>query len=163
MEHELQGIRKGLLFPYISNTDTYHCPGDKGTQQFGGGYRTYSITGLMNGEQQNVDQSIKKYSEIVMPPNKYMFLENTDDRGWNIGSWIMDYTLPSWIDPLAIWHNKRSTLGFTDGHAEMHHWVDETTIEMSENQDFNKYAPPDSEDLTYMQRGYVPGRLKRNP
>lgn len=161
VENEIRGIQKGLLFPFIDNTDSYHCPGDKGMIQFGGGYRTYSITGLMNGEQAMVPENVKKYGDIRMPSNKYMFVENTDRRGWNIGSWIMDYTTPGWGDPLAIWHNKRSTLGFADGHAEKHQWVDKTTIEMSEKQQFSQPAPPNSEDLNYMLRGYIPGLLKR--
>jgi prepilin-type N-terminal cleavage/methylation domain-containing protein/prepilin-type processing-associated H-X9-DG protein len=157
-ENELRGIRRGLLFPYISNTDTYHCPGDKGMTQFGGGYRTYSITGLMNGEQAfNNKKAAKKLIDIRMPDLKCVFLENTDKRGWNMGSWLMNYDVPSWSDPLAIWHNKRSTLGFADGHAEMHQWVDKTTIEMSEKQTHSMYAPPDSKDLMYMQRAYIPG------
>jgi prepilin-type N-terminal cleavage/methylation domain-containing protein/prepilin-type processing-associated H-X9-DG protein len=158
-ENELRGIRRGLLFPYINNTDTYHCPGDRGTVQFGGGYRTYSITGLMNGEQAfNNKKSVSKLIDIRMPDQKCVFLENTDKRGWNMGSWLMNYDTPAWSDPLAIWHNKRSTLGFADGHSEMHRWVDETTIDMSEKQTHSTYAPPDSTDLRYMQRVYIPGK-----
>jgi prepilin-type N-terminal cleavage/methylation domain-containing protein/prepilin-type processing-associated H-X9-DG protein len=155
-EDELRGIEKGLLFPYAKSLDSYHCPGDRGVKDFGGGFRTYSVTGLMNGEQWDDEKNVEKNTEIKLPSNKYVFLENTDDRGWNMGSWIMNYDIPSWIDPLAIWHNKRSTLGFADGHAEVHHWIDETTIEMARIQSY-VYADPASEDIIYMQRGYVPG------
>ncbi len=159
LKDEIRGIERGLLYPYIQDPELYHCPGDRGIKEHGGGYRSFSITGLMNGEQWDKDELVKKYSQISMPSNKIMFLENTDDRGWNIGSWIMDYELPEWKDPLAIWHNKRGTLGFADGHGEKHDWVDETTIQMAAEQRYI-YAPPDSEDLTYMQRAYIPGKFK---
>lgn len=160
---EIRGIERGALFPYIDAPESYHCPGDRGMKGFEGGghggYRSYSITGLMNGEEWNKAELAKKYSQISLPSNKIMFLENTDKRGWNIGSWIMGYEMPEWIDPLAIWHNERSTLGFADGHAEKHDWVDETTIEMAEKQQYI-YAKPDTEDLTFMQHAYIPGRFK---
>jgi prepilin-type processing-associated H-X9-DG protein len=35
---------------------------------------------------------------------------------------------PGWIDPFAIFHGNVSTIGFADGHAELHKWVEATTI-----------------------------------
>lgn len=163
LEDELRGIEKGLLFPYVGNTDAFHCPGDKGMAQQWGGYRTYSITGLMNGEQRNAEDKgyfVRKTIEISMPDKKCVFVSNADDRGWSIGSWKMDYKLPSWVDPLTIWHNKKGTLGFADGHAEMRRWVDETTVTMAKEQRYI-YAAPGTEDLTYMQRAYIPIAGKR--
>ncbi len=163
LENELNGIRKGLLYPYVGNTDNYHCPGDKGMTQHEGGYRSYSITGLMNGEQNKAEDKayyVKKTIEIRMPDKKCVFLSNVDPRGWNIGSWIMDYKLPEWGDPLTIWHNKKGTLGFADGHAEMRRWVDDSTIYIAENQKRPPYTiPKDSEDLTFMQKAYIPGKF----
>jgi prepilin-type N-terminal cleavage/methylation domain-containing protein/prepilin-type processing-associated H-X9-DG protein len=46
------GIRAGKLYPYCQKEDLYHCPGDKGftKPEPTAEYRSYSIAGLMNGE-----------------------------------------------------------------------------------------------------------------
>jgi prepilin-type N-terminal cleavage/methylation domain-containing protein/prepilin-type processing-associated H-X9-DG protein len=166
---EGNGIRTGKLFPYADGEKIYHCPGDKNYLKtsingFGrGGMRSYSITGLMNGEQPTDRQCVRKYNEIVTPSDKYVFLENTDGRGWNMGSWIMNWTgaQPSWIDPLAVFHNDRSTFGFADGHAEKHEWRDESTIEMAIAQTSNQainWTGGEGQDILWLQKGYCPGR-----
>ena len=86
---------------------------------------------------------------------KMVFLENTDGRGWNMGSWIMNYGAPSWIDPMAIFHNDRSTIGFADGHAEKHLWLDGDTIRRAGGE---STAPSLGRDVQWMAAHYVPGR-----
>ena len=47
------GIRAGKLFPYTSDENVYHCPGDKNYVKYPepqAVFRSYAITGLMNGE-----------------------------------------------------------------------------------------------------------------
>ena len=67
----------------------------------------------------------------------------------------------TWVDPFAIWHNERSTLGFGDAHAEKHNWVDQSTIDMSENQTFFQavYSTDSGDDLDYMILAYPYARL----
>ncbi len=171
-EYERIGIERGALFPYVNAVDVYKCPGDRSTTRFshispnGAWLNSYSVTGLMNGERVGNQQPIKKMSEIKAAGNKVVFLENMDSRGWAIGSWIMDYSSPQWFDPIAIWHKDRGTLGFADGHAEMHNWIDQSTIENAEgNPDGSLYplrntVPKANEtwdDIRFMQRSYVPG------
>jgi len=168
LEEEGNGIRTGKLYPYADSEKLYHCPGDKNYIKpsvggFGrGGKRSYSITGLMNGEQPTDRQCVRQFNEITTPAEKYVFLENTDGRGWNMGSWIMNWTgaQPSWIDPLAVFHNDRSTFGFADGHAEKHLWLDKSTIFMSEAQQGTtiNWGIGEGKDILWMQKGYCPGR-----
>lgn len=171
VDEKLIGIRRGLLYPYVEADDAYHCPGDNRYKNapvepgWGGvgGYRSYSVAGGMFGVNPNGDTywlivPHKKLTEIKSPGDKYVFLEESDGRGYNMGSWVVFPTGDQWVDPLAIWHNDKSTLGYADGHAEKHIWVDEETIDMAENQTFYYYAP-DSEDLKYMQRNYAYQRL----
>ncbi len=33
-----------------------------------------------------------------------------------------------WEDPLAVWHNNRTTLSFADGHADKRVWTDGRTV-----------------------------------
>ncbi len=180
LEEEQNGIRKGLLFPYVGSVDAYHCPSEKtsmvyatvNSSQYGSFWNSYSITGLMNGERCEENYDIYKWdktnldrngelkvTKIVNPGIKIVFLENADPRGWLMGSWIMNYgTVPSWIDPFAVWHGEQSPLGFADGHAENHRWVDKTTINNALSGSFKPIPDPgETEDITYMQMRYVPG------
>jgi prepilin-type N-terminal cleavage/methylation domain-containing protein/prepilin-type processing-associated H-X9-DG protein len=173
LEDEGNGIRSGKLFPYCDSEKVFHCPGDKNylvPSPNRGGKRSYSITGLMHGEQPNYEEPVTrrrlcadKMNEIQTPAQKYVFIENTDNRGWNMGSWIMNGigTQPGWIDPMAIFHNDRSTFGFADGHAEKHQWLDESTIEMARAQTANQainWAGGEGRDVLWMQQGYFPGK-----
>jgi len=157
IEDKWRGIERGKLFPYVKNRDVYRCPNDQRLRDPGQlAFRSYSIAGGMNGQEQYVGytlRAIKMYDEIKNPSIKYVFVEESDGRKWNMGSWVVRPTGDRWIDPLAPWHNKRSTLGFADGHAEKHRWLDERTIEMCEKQQFNQ-THTDNPDLKYMQRGY---------
>ncbi|MBN1846484.1 MAG: type II secretion system protein [Sedimentisphaerales bacterium] len=135
-EDELRGIRRGLLYPYIKNVKGYRCPSDERKYlQTKGGYRSYSMTGGLNGEPWGDYTPFYKISSIKFPENYINFVEEADPRSWNMGSWQIDpdvNTAPStwsWVDPLAPWHNEKSTLGFCDGHAKVHEWQDDRTID----------------------------------
>jgi prepilin-type N-terminal cleavage/methylation domain-containing protein len=177
IEEEQNGIRKGTLFPYLDAVDAYHCPAERSKQLFGTDgsfWNSYSITGLMNGEscketyklyQPNATSGwdvngVLKVSEIVNPGSRVVFLENADRRGWLMGSWLMNYKTPSWNDPFAIWHGTSkpmSPLGFADGHAENHTWVDKTTYDNAQFTSFTANPPADQrEDIEYMRRAYSP-------
>jgi prepilin-type processing-associated H-X9-DG protein len=158
VEDKLRGIAKGLLYPYTKDPKVYHCPGDGRIdipEQLA--YRSYSVAGGANGEGwANSYKIAKKLAEIRNPGITYIFLEEADRRGWNVGSWVMNLNrTDQWVDPFAIWHNNKSTLGFADGHAEKHNWVDSSTIEMSEKQNNFQNIPPDEgEDYMYMFMGF---------
>jgi len=171
-----RAIREGLLFPYVEAVEAYHCPGDprylspsKNSSAYGlelGGYRTYSIVGGMRGVSVSGGWQIiphVKTSTLRNPGSKYVFVEEADGRGTNAGSWVI-HPNPNnrgWVDPFAIWHNDRSTLGFGDGHAEKHRWVDQSTLDMCKNQSFYQNLYPDDSgvDLDYMIRAYPYVRL----
>ena len=139
IEQEKEGLRQGLLFTYMKNVSAYRCPSDKRKISIIQAYRSYSIAGGAYGEGYKNHTSgnfvhAKKFSDIKAPATKYIFLAETDPRGYNVGSWIMNPGTPSWIDPFAIWHSKhRTTLGWADGRAEMQRWQDDSTKQMSEN------------------------------
>jgi prepilin-type N-terminal cleavage/methylation domain-containing protein len=158
------GIKEGHLFPYVKDVDVYHCPGDARidmTDQEA--FRSYSIAGGANGEGwRNSYKIAKTLAEIRSPGKTYVFVEEADNRGWNIGSWVMNLNrTDQWVDPFAIWHNEKSTLGFADSHAEKHKWVDKSTIEMSETgENFKDLYPNEGEDYRYMMMGFPQSYLK---
>jgi prepilin-type N-terminal cleavage/methylation domain-containing protein/prepilin-type processing-associated H-X9-DG protein len=142
-EKELVGIRVGKLYPYVKATESYHCPGDnrgKSSFAFPGNtdrlecYRSYSIPAGLNGERSYGDPWTN-VAQIKDSGRKYIFVEDVDPRGFNVGSWAINRSKTSyqWVDPIAIWHNKRSTLSFVDGHAEIHGWKDKRTIDWSDS------------------------------
>jgi len=167
LELKKQGIRRGMLFRYVSDTiDVYHCPSDRRmlvAPHYA--FRSYSIAGGMNGEAEIFGaEPLELYTEIKNPATKYVFVEETDPRGWNRGSWVLNpLKWKQWVDTIAIWHNKQGTLGFADGHVELHRWVDKSTIKWCEqafydpnNFQFNMTVPPgEGHDLGYMQIGYA--------
>jgi prepilin-type processing-associated H-X9-DG protein len=160
---EENGIRSGKLYPYVGTSAAYHCPADrsylKTTNR--GGKRNYQIPALMNGEAPNNVEWINRYSQIRNPSVKMIFLDGTDDRGWDMGSWMMNAGISqsSWIDLFTAWHNSRTTLGFADGHVEEHFWVDASTRLMAEQQRWGvQPGPGEGADIAYMASAYLPKR-----
>jgi prepilin-type N-terminal cleavage/methylation domain-containing protein len=168
IECKKEGIRQGALFPYAGrDVEAYRCPADirklvPGQIAFG----SYSLAGGANGEEwQGTYVPAEKYSQILQPATKYVFVEESDPRGWNKGSWVLNPRDGTWVDPLAIWHSRsRSTLGFADGRAEVHRWVDKSTIEMSRKQEFFYPVPPgEGEDLRFMVSGFPQKVVEASP
>lgn len=169
VEEKINGIKKGLLYPYIETPKPYHCPSDQRSKSAPvktnysglGGYRSYSIVGGVRGvgtgiEGEYIGWGIEAHTKTTTIQNtsgKYIMLEEMDGRGFNHGSWVINPSNPdNWIDPIAIWHGDSSTFSFADGHAERHKWHQKKVIEMAENQTFQLVAP--GEDTDWMHRGY---------
>jgi prepilin-type N-terminal cleavage/methylation domain-containing protein/prepilin-type processing-associated H-X9-DG protein len=164
LEQKLQAIKDGALFPYVGKkVEVYRCPADqriKNPRQFC--YRSFSIANGANGENWPGDHvPARKYSEIIRPVTKYVFVEDIDPRGDNVGSWQIGFKPAQWIDPLAMWHNEQTTLGFADGHSEMHRWHDKSFINWSHKamyeSGFTFFMTPQAderEDYEFMARGF---------
>jgi len=173
-EQQKQDIRDGALYKYVGETvDIYRCPSDRRTESSSNpapAFRTFSIPGGANGEIWSSYDPIKLYTELKNPAIRYIFVEEMDTRGSNLGSWQMHprKSNPSWTDPVAMWHNKKSTLGFADGHAEMHAWQDKSFIDWNLKAmygepgfDFDMTPPTeDFQDIEYMAKGFPYKRLK---
>jgi prepilin-type N-terminal cleavage/methylation domain-containing protein len=159
IESEKEGIRRGALFRYVSGeVNIYRCPVDRRKSiPDQTAFRSYSIPGGANGEGWlNTYAQAVKYADISQPAGKYVFMEEADPRGWNKGSWVINPKSQTWVDPLAIWHSRvRSSLAYADGHAEIHRWLDQSTIQMSEKQQFFCPVPAgEGEDLRFMLSGF---------
>ena len=177
------GIRAGRLFPYTQNEDLYHCSGDKKyvkNVEPDASFRSYSITGLMNGEdfdskdpdgtfnyrtavtspngQSKELRLVTKISEISSPGDKHVFVEeDCGDQQVNAGSFVLLYgTNYDWWDVPADYHNGSSTTGFADGHAERRRWQDEDTIKLIKGEIGSDPEPTQNEDLHWLVKGYIP-------
>ena len=131
IEEAMRRVRKGLtngpLYKYISNENSYHCPGDLRTRRLkpgrGWAFDSYSKAEGINGfTGWNTVVPYKKASTIHEPSNSMVFVEESDHRGFNIGTWAIWVDPIRWVDPLAIFHGNWSTFAFADGHAEGHKW-----------------------------------------
>jgi prepilin-type N-terminal cleavage/methylation domain-containing protein/prepilin-type processing-associated H-X9-DG protein len=170
LELKLEAIKTGALFPYVKDVGVYRCPADdrlRHPTQFC--YRSFSIANGANGEtgypyppRDHVPAT--KYSEIKRPGTKYVFVEDIDPRGENVGSWQMRFNPPSFTDPVAMWHNEKTTLGFADGHSEMHRWRDKSFIDWSHQAMYSTSSssfsfdkdpePGETEDIGFLARGF---------
>jgi prepilin-type N-terminal cleavage/methylation domain-containing protein len=157
------GIKRGQLWPYLENLEIYHCPSDvrsKGRGIAGAlAWRTYSMPNCMNGDngwEQSMGSKFvtERIVNIPFPTTKVVFLEESDPRGVNMNSWVMYLDRERWVDPVTVWHRDASTLGFADGHAEVHSWQSRQTIEMSENQEFDTDCPGNP-DWAYLADAWV--------
>ena len=96
-------------------------------------------------------------SDIKRPSSKYVFVEEISGSAFNMTSWIIDPVERYWWSPLGkIVHGDSSTLGFADGHVELHKWQDANTLNMDWNNGIKWQSPPRGQDtdLRYMQKGY---------
>jgi len=167
LEDKQRGIIRGLLFKYTSSLAIYHCPGDR--REFSittHAYRSYSIVGGLNGEPWGSYKAVRKIGNISWPEEKYAFVEESDERGWNMGSWQIDPDVKQsplawyWTDPMSIWHNKKSTLGYCDGHGEMRAWQDERTIQFCEDPGSISSQQANNPDILFMKMGFPYLELK---
>jgi prepilin-type N-terminal cleavage/methylation domain-containing protein/prepilin-type processing-associated H-X9-DG protein len=142
-----RGIEAGVLFPYSNDVRVYHCPSD--TRDTGGAgalaYATYSIPNYLAGDDQlEMSKGGKRVNtrlgQLWRPSENYVTLEESDPRGINLNSWMFRLDIDQWIDVLTIWHDKKGTIAYADGHAVLHVWKDARTINMSRDQQFNQSA-----------------------
>jgi len=160
-----EGYRQGALFKYAPSPGIIHCPGDTRIKlRVGRGYTYASLSGVgtLNGE----TPELFKTSALLTPSERFVWVEENDPRGENIGSWIMnqgnvknDFKGASLVDSTAVFHGNASTFNFADGHVESRKWVDQVMVRYSANMDPNKFgsAPNDSRapnDIRWLARRY---------
>jgi prepilin-type N-terminal cleavage/methylation domain-containing protein len=136
-----QALTNSLVYPYVKNVASFHCPGDTRISLPTGrgfAYCGYSKTQNFAGDpDQNywrMAATCSKLSDVSAPSMTFMIVEDTDSRGYDAGTWVVNWHNNSnpgsfdWEDPLGMYHVNVDTWSFTDGHAESHKWVDQKAI-----------------------------------
>jgi prepilin-type N-terminal cleavage/methylation domain-containing protein/prepilin-type processing-associated H-X9-DG protein len=106
--------------------------------------------------------TVNKFNQIKSPGNKFTFIEEdyVIHNQWRYAGGFVTMNggnYWSWWDWPAWYHNGRSTLGFSDGHAEKHDWKDKRTQELMRNgSPTDQNVQQDNQDLVYVNNGYVP-------
>jgi prepilin-type processing-associated H-X9-DG protein len=165
------GYIQGALYKYAATAGIIHCPGDARVKLKAGKGFTYvslSAVGTLNGEV----AELYKTTEIQSPSERFLWIEENDPRGDNLGSWIMNggtpargFTDASIIDSTSVFHGNSSTFNFADGHSALHKWIDPAMIKYGLSEDQNKYANAPTystapHDVVWLGQGYV---TKKNP
>jgi prepilin-type processing-associated H-X9-DG protein len=125
-------LRQSPLFKYCPAAGAYHCPGDTRTKNNlpgkGWAYDSYSKSEPMNGYGDVQVRLFTKFNQVKQPVDSFTFIEESDPRGYNGGTWVMSVIPPAWIDGFAIFHGNFTTFAFADGHVDSHHWLEASTI-----------------------------------
>ena len=139
LQRVYNGLTNGPLFKYCSVFNSYHCPGDLRTKLRkpgnGWAFDSYSKCETMNsGGWDGFVQVFTKLSNVGQPADSMVFIEESDPRSYNNGTWVLDVAggmrtgAAGWVDPFAIFHGNFSTFAFADGHSQGHKWLDGATI-----------------------------------
>jgi prepilin-type N-terminal cleavage/methylation domain-containing protein/prepilin-type processing-associated H-X9-DG protein len=188
-EDRFRGIQAGTMWPYVRNLGAYRCPGDdrQSRRPPRDAWRSYSISYAFGPLSESIlagrggYRYYRRMSEIRNSPLYYVFVEeehNASNLGINEGGWHMPFSASvnrldnpnSWTfyDPLASFHNKSSTFGFADGHADRIRWMDRRTLEFIHQTTDQQSAhsgitlnSPGNEDLQWLIEHFIgPERLQ---
>jgi prepilin-type N-terminal cleavage/methylation domain-containing protein len=118
-------IKAGGLYKYVPDHRIYLCPADTFDR-----LRSYSINDYLNGYWGSY-QHIRKLGELRNTTDVMVFIEEYDDRGYNIGSFAIEpYPNYTWTDNVAVWHKRGTCMSFADGHCEYWQWTDPRTLKL---------------------------------
>jgi prepilin-type N-terminal cleavage/methylation domain-containing protein/prepilin-type processing-associated H-X9-DG protein len=137
MDRVRAGLSNSPMMKYVGALNSYHCPGDLRTKfrKRGAGWAfvSYSKADGMNGGMWagNGQKQYIKTSSIDSPSNASVFIEESDPRTENLGTWVMQDN--TWVDPFAIFHGNVSTFSYADGHAESRTWRDAKTVKAAKD------------------------------
>ncbi len=139
-----QGYERSIIFKYCAAVGAIHCPGDLRTRTRkpgqGWAFDSYSksetVGQFFDGNWRVIQgwaplavvRPFSKHSSIIEPADTMTFIEESDPRSYNNGSWVMDVNPPGWVDPFAVFHGNFSTFAFADAHCEGKRWTDARTI-----------------------------------
>lgn len=134
----LKGLTNGPLWKYCTAFGAYHCPGDLRTKNRkpgdGWAYDSYSKSDPIGagGGWVGPQYDYKKLASIVNPADTFVFVEESDPRSYENGTWAFDIP-PGWVDTFAVFHGNWSTFAMADGHAEGRKWIDPATVKAAKD------------------------------
>jgi prepilin-type N-terminal cleavage/methylation domain-containing protein len=177
-EEEVRGIQTGTLFPYYKNAKLTNCPTDKRSARAptypgyagAGGYRTYSLPYHLNapaseltsryGAAAGADR-IVRVTQLKNPGSTYVFVEENDNRDYNMDAWAFDPYKLILIDTIAVYHNNVTMFGYGDGHSEKKTWDDPRTQKWSNEikegtryPDMTGLSDPENTDIRWLATHY---------
>lgn len=136
-------LTRGGIGPYLSRSaGVYRCPSDTvlSDLQRSAGWekrvRSLSMNAMVgdagvfsNGGANTNNPEYKQFfkvSQVPKPAQIFVFIEEHPDS-INDGYFLNKPDSDGWFDLPASYHNGSVNLTFTDGHAESHHWLNQST------------------------------------
>lgn len=164
----------GPLYRYAANPNIMHCPADKHNQlsftpNTGGPFcfDSYSGSQYLNGEKHSANADcVFKISDVLHPSDRFCWIESSDSRGENVGSWNLNIqgtsgdgfagsTFADAYDAPAVFHGVAAVFNFCDGHAESHRWHDGATIAFAGAMTGSGTVPPANVDSMWVAEHYA--------
>ena len=170
------------LYRFAPNYAVVHCPGDTRYKYRspGNGWAldSYSKPNGIAGDSYNLywgqgftasAACYQKISQIMSPTMTFAFREDVDSRGYNYGTWVLNWQLNTpqfghpesftWEDPIPMYHGNVSTSAFVDGHVEGHKWIDGALVAYGKSVAAGgTISPPNppkpGPDYEYVYQGY---------
>jgi prepilin-type N-terminal cleavage/methylation domain-containing protein/prepilin-type processing-associated H-X9-DG protein len=138
-------LQRGVLFHYNRFLGIYRCPADKSTVRDQGEIprtRSYSMSWFMNMWPNPSDEFYRfdwhRLGQIRNPaPAQALVFVDEHENSIQQGLFAMNHpdywvwpgtTLWTWISFPATRHGNAGTVSFADGHAEVWHWKEPTTL-----------------------------------
>jgi prepilin-type N-terminal cleavage/methylation domain-containing protein len=137
-------ITKGVLFPYCPHKNVDHCPAD-----YSNHVRSYSINDYFRGHEQG-NVSIDRIGQLLHASDVFVFVEEFDPRGYNIGGFYMPNSGDQWVDYPAAFHHNGCVLSFGDGHCQYYTYVDPRTALIKANN--TTHSNPSNLDLKWFEK-----------
>lgn len=164
------------LIPFANNIAVIHCPCDirlKNVPSRGWAYDIYSKPNGIAGDSYSSfwgqGSFYSKLSQVNSAALTFAFREDDDNRGYNEGTWVVNWNLGSpspghaqsfiWEDPIPMYHGNACMAGFCDGYATFHKWINSEIINYGKSiaSGTCSFTPPavtcDS-DYDYVSNGY---------
>jgi prepilin-type N-terminal cleavage/methylation domain-containing protein/prepilin-type processing-associated H-X9-DG protein len=141
-------IKAGLIYPYVNNVQSYHCPADRSQYPLTGAnakprVRSMSMNAWLNPYQvwQNEDKTAgvsvyRKFGQINGQGTSMTFLFLDENPNTINDAYIVcDITKKDfWVDIPASYHGGAGGISFCDGHAEIKKWSDSKLLTATQNQ-----------------------------
>jgi len=168
-----EGYKEAALYQYAPNSTFIHCPNDTREQQGILCYDSYSGVMGLNGGTANLTQGnnstthnqttvLTKSGQLIHPSGRFLWVEENDLRGDNLGSWEFGDGGPNtatwglnigWTDHPAAWHAGSSTFSFADGHVQARAWQLGNTLTIAQGSTSIAIPNPNG-DLEFILLGY---------
>jgi len=167
-------LSAGLLGPYVRNLACYKCPADQSrAMEHGKSYpRVRSVS--MNCwagpplepeyDASPYNQGYLQYRKLAtiqrpVPSKLWVFLDEREDSindGWfcvDMNGYPNNPSLTTVGDVPGSYHGANGSLGFADGHAELHKWRDPRTSPPLNPGKYTprKFSSPNNQDVIWLQ------------
>jgi prepilin-type N-terminal cleavage/methylation domain-containing protein len=134
-------LKAGALWKYVPGSAAYKCPMDYLEHN-----HSYSVNNWLDHRSTN-SMAIKRLSKVPRSSSVFVFIEESDLRGYNVNGFLLQPTGNVWDDYPGVYHKKGSCLAFADAHAEFWPWGDPRTLTIRTH-----YAStPNNKDLVRLQ------------